>query len=138
MSDCCASSCTANNKPKKHCCPVNGKQYTEVAARTIMHHIKNAWQWQNKDQGYYFCEDPACDVVYFGEDDSVILKSQLHTTVGIKESSPDTLLCYCFGVTKADALINPRIKDYVVKMTKEGICSCETSNPSGRCCLKNF
>ncbi|MBI3188970.1 MAG: copper chaperone Copz family protein [Gammaproteobacteria bacterium] len=138
MTDCCTTSCNKTNTPKNHTCPANGKPYTEVAARTIMHHIKNAWQWQNKDQRYFFCDDPACEVVYFGEDDSTILKSQLHTRIGIKESSMDALLCYCFGITKADAINNPRIKDYVINMTKAGICSCETSNPSGRCCLKNF
>ncbi len=138
MTDCCTTSCNKTNTPKKHTCPANGKQYTEVAARTIMHHIKNAWQWQNKDQRYFFCDDPVCEVVYFGEDDSTILKPQLHTRVGIKESSMDALLCYCFGITKTDAINNPRIKDYVINMTKAGICSCETSNPSGRCCLKNF
>ena len=138
MSDCCASTCNTGNHPRKHPCPVCGKDNTEVSVQTIMHHIKQVWQWNSKNQGYYFCENPACDVVYFGEDNAVIPKSQLRTAVGIKESSPDTLLCYCFGVTRADVSNNPAIKDYVVKMTKEGVCSCETSNPSGRCCLKSF
>lgn len=137
MSDCCTSS-TTTIKSVKHCCPVNGKEYTEVSARTIMHHLKAAWQWQKQDQAYYFCEDPACDVVYFGEDNSVILTTHLRTAVGIKDPSPDSLLCYCFGITRADAMHNPQIRDYVINMTKNKLCSCETSNPSGRCCLKNF
>lgn len=138
MSDCCATSCNTHNHPKKLPCPICGKDNIEVSVQTIMHHIKQAWQWNTRNQGYYFCENPVCDVVYFGEDNSVIPKSQVRTTVGIKENSPDTLLCYCFGVTRIDVLNNPGIKDYVIKMTKDGICSCETSNPSGRCCLKTF
>ena len=94
--------------------------------------------WDNKDQRYFFCDDPNCDVVYFGEDKSVILKSQLRTKVGLKEATEDALLCYCFGVTKADGLSNPSIKNFVSAETKQGLCSCETSNPSGRCCLKDF
>jgi hypothetical protein len=26
----------------------------------------------------------------------------------------------------------------VMAQTKAGLCSCDTSNPSGRCCLKDF
>lgn len=138
MSDCCTTTNTIHSKPKKHLCPANGKPYAEVSAKTMMHHLQQTWQWQNKNQGYYFCDDPDCDVVYFGEDDSVINQSQLRTRVGIKQQSADSMLCYCFGVTKQDFIKNPNIKDYVITMTKTGICACETSNPSGRCCLKYF
>ena len=138
MSDCCSSSCSAAAPPKKHKCPVNGIEYAEVSARTIIHHIKNPWQWTEKKQGYYFCEDPNCDVVYFGEDGSVISRSEVRTAIGIKDKSSDSLVCYCFGVSKAEAISNPSIKDYVIQSTRIGLCSCETSNPSGRCCLKDF
>ena len=76
-------------------------------------------------------------MVYFGEDDSVITKDSLRTDVGIKENRADSMICYCFGVTKA-AATNPSIKEFVVKKTKENICECITRNPSGRCCLKDF
>jgi hypothetical protein len=87
---------------------------------------------------YFFCADPECDVVYFADDDSIITKSQLRTTVGVKESSNDTPACYCFGVTKADAISDPGIREYVMHQTKHAQCSCDVSNPSGRCCLKDF
>jgi hypothetical protein len=77
-------------------------------------------------------------VVYFGADDSVILQPQLRTTVGMKSSSELSLLCYCFGVSRADVASGNAIRDFVVAQTKLGLCSCETSNPSGRCCLKDF
>ena len=138
MSNCCSSSNCEKTLPKKHRCPANGNEYSEVSARTIAHHIHDAWSWQPTSKRYFFCDDPACDVVYFGDDGSTILKSQLRTRVGVKELSNDTLLCYCFGITKGDFLANPTTKDFVIAQTKARLCSCDTSNPSGRCCLKDF
>jgi len=47
-------------------------------------------------------------------------------------------VCYCFGVSRSDFRNDPATKDYVIAQTKAGLCSCDTSNPSGRCCLKDF
>ena len=137
MSDCCSSSCEAS-APRKHTCPVNGAEGVEVSLRTIFHHLKAPWAWAAQPQAYYFCSDPGCDVVYFGEDGSTLSKAEVRTTIGVKESSLDAPLCYCFGVSKSDALSDSSVKAFVVQKTKEGLCSCETSNPSGRCCLKDF
>jgi len=138
MSDCCSTTENKTAHPKKHCCPKNGIEYTEVSAKTISHHIKQAWLWNDKGLRYFFCSDPDCDIVYFGDDGSVISKTQLRTTVGVKEKSNDTPACYCFGVSKADAINNPSIRAYVMSQTKQAQCSCDVSNPSGRCCLKDF
>jgi hypothetical protein len=138
MSDSCCSSHCMNSNPVKYSCPVNGIEYPEVPVRTIAHHIKQSWLWKGKDQPYYFCDDPNCDVVYFGVDDSVILTSQMRTTVGVKDKSDEAMVCYCYGVTKADALNEQGIREFVIAQTKHKECSCETSNPSGRCCLKYF
>ncbi len=90
------------------------------------------------DQGYYFCTDPECNVVYFGEDNSVIEKALLRTQVGIKEQSENAQVCYCFGVTRAEATKTPQAKAFVLHETKQHACACETHNPSGRCCLSEF
>ena len=137
MADCCASSDITSAPRGKHRCQINGQMYSEVSARTIAHHVKQSWLMNRKRQRYFFCDDPDCEVVYFGEDGSTILKSQLRTAVGVKESSDNALLCYCFGIAKADAT-NPATREYVLQQTKLGLCSCESSNPSGRCCLKDF
>jgi len=137
MTNCCSSQNKELAHPKKYKCPVNGKSYNSVSSTTILHHINEPWNWHNKEQDYYFCEDPDCSVVYFGEDDSTINKSSLRTEVGIKENNSNSLICYCFGVTKS-ATASSSIKDFVVKSTKNKKCSCVTSNPSGRCCLKDF
>ena len=138
MSECCSSSCVTGNTPKKYRCPVNGREYAEVLSTTIIHHIKEPWNWHPKRQGYYFCDDPKCDVVYFGQDDSVIDKSALRTLVGIKERSKNSIVCYCFGVTTHEAATNPSTKAFVIGKTKEHVCACEARNPSGRCCLNDF
>jgi len=138
MADCCSSADGKTAHIRKHRCPANGIEYAEVSSRTIAHHIKHSWQWADNGRRYFFCDDPDCDVVYFADDDSVILKSQLRTKVGVKEAGDDALLCYCYGVTRNDALNNPGIRDFIVRETRLGRCACETSNPSGRCCLKDF
>jgi hypothetical protein len=138
MNSCCSASGCDNKHPRKHRCPVNGREYAEVSRRTIVHHINESWGWVATAERYYFCDDSECDVAYFGDDDSLILKSQLRTRIGVKEEGGDDLLCYCFGVSKAEFERKPAIKNFVVAQTKAGLCSCNTRNPSGRCCLKDF
>lgn len=138
MSDCCSKTENKTQHPKKQPCPSNGLEGTEVSAKTISHHISQPWLWQPKNIRYFFCEDPNCEIVYFGEDDSTITKAQLRTKVGVKELSNEGVACYCFDVSKIDALNNPAIREYVVSQTKQAQCACDVRNPSGRCCLKDF
>ena len=143
MSCCNDTSCDLTNTgsasiPKKLNCPANGKAYLSVEPRTISHHLKQPWKWQAIKQGYYFCSDPECDVVYFGEDGSMIKTSELRTVVGVKEMKPDSIICYCYGVTLGEAKSDPAIKDFVIQKTKLDECACDSRNPSGRCCLKDF
>jgi len=135
MSDCCSKN---KQKPKRHTCPESNKEYGEVPYKTILHHLKTPWNLALKEQGYYFCSATDCDVVYFGEDNSTIHKDQLRTKVGIKETSDDALICYCFDISRAAAQADKKIKAFVVEQTKKSLCSCTTHNPSGKCCLKDF
>jgi hypothetical protein len=137
MSDCCNSSKPASN-PGKHVCPVNGKLYSEVSLGTIMHHIHTPWLHSLKDQAYYFCDDPECDVVYFGLDNTTIITGSLRTIVGVKDQSDESPVCYCFGISRQQAINDSEAKAFVIEQTKNHTCSCATSNPSGRCCLKDF
>ncbi len=95
-----------------------------------------------KDDSWRFCPSQDCDVVYFTEQgDTRFTKSQLKVSVGVKESSGERPLCYCFGHSvgtikeefdakgRSDALDDIRAK------MKDPGCHCETSNPSGSCCL---
>ena len=138
MSDCCSLKKQVAQHPKRHVCPKNGKQYLEVPYGTVLHHAKTPWKLAPKEQAYYFCDDPNCDVVYFGSDDSAIRKDQLRTKVGVKETSDEVLICYCFGVSKSQAKSDKQAKAFVIAQTKRSLCSCTSFNPSGRCCLKDF
>lgn len=137
MSDCCNTE-TSTPAPRKRACPADGTVATEVKPETLLHHLKAPWAQELKPQKYYFCDDPDCDVVYFGEDDSLFCLDEIRGPVGQKLSGPDKLLCYCFGVSQSDYLHNPEVKDFVVAQTKAGSCACDHRNPSGRCCLKDF
>ena len=142
MSECCSADNTnQKNYPKKLHCPHHQTKCSEVSIKTILHHIKEPWSWDVKQQGYYFCNDPDCDVVYFGQDDSIISTSELRTSVGIKnlkDKTKNALICYCFGVDIEAAASNPEAKAFVARKTKEQTCECNIRNPSGRCCLKDF
>ena len=135
MSDCCSSGGTV---PKKYNCPACAQENLEVAVSTILQHIKKPWQWLAKDQGYYFCQNPQCAVVYFAQDNTLINTDALRTIVGIKAKTRDALICYCFGVSIDEAAHNPAAKAFVIEQTRQHTCACATRNPSGRCCLKDF
>jgi len=139
MSDCCVST-SEQAKPKtvKRKCPSCEQLCLDVPRKTILQHIKEPWRRELSEQDYYFCRTPACVVIYFSNDDKTINQSELRTRIGIKERADDALICYCFGVNKVDAATKKEVKDFVIKQTKESNCSCETTNPSGRCCLKDF
>jgi hypothetical protein len=111
---------------------------SEVSIRTIIHNIKEPWAWAPSAEHYYFCKNPECEVAYFGSDHSVVLKVQLRSSLMASEVGQWNLLCYCFGVSRHDLRQNPNIKDFIIAQTKSGACSCETRNPSGRCCLAEF
>ena len=150
MSDCCATSGESENenenesKPKtlKRECPACHQLCLNVQTKTILHHLKEAWNYDLSDENYFYCRTKSCDVVYFSNDgngnEKTLLKTDLRTAIGIKEQDDNTLICYCFGINKAEAVTDKKIKDFVIAQTKESNCTCETTNPSGRCCLKDF
>ncbi len=94
------------------------------------------------DTGWRFCDTTDCDVVYFSEEsDTAFTKSQLKVSVGVKETSSERPLCYCFKHSVATIKEELRttgnsaaLEDIRVKMKDLG-CHCETGNPSGICCL---
>ena len=138
MESCCSSSHSTENQPNKHRCPANGRTYSKVAPKTIRLHLKQPWKKELPDQGYYFCNDPHCDVVYFGQDNSVINQPEIRTAVGQKSTDENSTICYCFGVSQKMASEDSAIRAFIVEQTQSKRCACEARNPSGRCCLKDF
>jgi len=138
MSDCCSTEEQENKKKSKLECPKCEEKCILVSTKTILHHLVEPWTKVLPDERYYFCRNSKCEVVYFSEEQNVITTSEVRTDIGLKNNSENGLICFCFGVDKAEALNNPKAKKFVVKMTKESVCSCDTTNPSGRCCLGDF
>ena len=138
MNDCCSSSQRNAMPAHKRHCPECGTIGLNVSTRTMAHHMKEAWKWRPSAEHHYFCANPECDIVYFGDDDSLVSRLMLRTRVGVKDRGIEALLCHCFGISRGDFERNPSVRVFVVEQTQAGRCSCETSKPSRRCCLKDF
>ena len=138
MSDCCSTDPAGGGQDSRARCPANGVEYGRVPIRTILHHIKSPWTWQAPEGRFYFCDDPDCEVVYFGHSGAIIERSALRTAVGAKSSSADAMVCYCFGITRTDIAHEPATRSFVIAQTRRRICDCEVRNPAGRCCLGDF
>ena len=133
MSDCCSSSCDTKVQPNKLDCPACGEKCLSVSRKAMLQHIKQPWTYKFADTPYYYCGNPDCDAVYFSATNKIIHQTEIRTP-----KKDNDLICFCFGVTRSEATINKGIKDFVIQQTKHSMCSCETANPSGRCCLKDF
>lgn len=138
MNTCCSN--RHCDYPDKHVSPLNGRVYSAVNRRTVLHQVKTPWARDIPEQGYYFCTDPDCEVVYFGEDDRLLRRNDLRTAVGQKSQAPDRLLCYCFDIRESDARSDRAgaVRQFVIEHTRDGSCDCAVRKPSGRCCLKEF
>lgn len=135
--------CSRNSIPKgESLCPCSGTAGKPVHPATVQAMLKTSLRLQVRDDGYYFCGKPTCDIVYFSANGSqVFRKADLATRVGIKESQPPRPLCYCFGhsfesirdewLAKGHTTVIESIK---AQMKAEG-CRCKLTNPSGGCCL---
>ena len=95
---------------------------------------------QNIAEGdYAFCANRDCNSGYFSTSD-MILKTGLRAF----QTGQQAMLCHCFDISEAvyrTALADgtaEAMKAFVVQQTKDGLCACESRNPSGRCCLASF
>jgi hypothetical protein len=138
MSECCSSQKPSKKNSKKQNCPDCGQACQPVALQTIFHHISQPWTYSLEEGAYFFCHNPDCKIVYFGANDSTIEKNALRTLIGIKEVIDTAPICFCFGIDRQTAQSDSQAKAFVVEQTKNGVCSCSTHNPAGRCCLKDF
>lgn len=89
-----------------------------------------------------FCAGADCRVVYFAEGGgSIFTTDDLRMRIGLKEREDPIPLCYCFGFDEADVREEvartgrSAIPQRIAAMVEQGLCACETRNPSGACCL---
>lgn len=98
-----------------------------------------------RDEGYFFCDDPTCSVVYFSTDGSHRFYIQdIRERVYQKEpSSEDVLVCYCFRYTQGQIVREVQstgrstISEDITNNIIAGKCACDWRNPQGSCCIGN-
>ncbi|MBI4405979.1 MAG: hypothetical protein HY537_17600 [Deltaproteobacteria bacterium] len=140
MNDCC----TIKKPAMEFTCPRTGTKGTPVKNQLVHFKVQGKYQHLiDSKQAYRFCNDADCEVVYFGDGGSLILKEHLAEPVGIKEfgKAPDYPVCHCFNFKKSDIQSefekseNFTIPTQISVYIKEQLCACEVRNPSGKCCL---
>lgn len=140
MSECCSVKPT--EWPAVMTCPVTGRRSKQVNLLTVRSLVRQL-PLEMPPTAYYFCDDSACDVVYFPSNPQapVFRRADLSVRVGVKEKDDPIPVCYCFGYTRQDIWdeIRQTGKSTVAKQItaelKAGNCACEAKNPSGKCCL---
>ncbi|MDD5474237.1 MAG: hypothetical protein PHU34_08855 [Candidatus Methanoperedens sp.] len=141
MKSCCceigdSKDCTSVCKE----CSNTGKPVMEITLKSMVK--KPVLEAIGNPEGFYCCETPTCEVVYFNNEQQVYLhKQDVKVRVGIKETENPVPVCYCFGWTQKkifDQVMqqghSTAVREISAKI-KAGECACEIKNPSGRCCL---
>ena len=132
---------TSKQKP---ICPQCKKPGKKVELLTVRALIQKDYIDTILEEGYSFCANPDCVVVYYAaSSNGIIKKDRVKTRVGLKEKEEPRPVCYCFGTTVEDIHreIRETAKSTVEKDISDKIearlCHCEDANPEGRCCLGN-
>ena len=143
MSDCCSVKDPKTPAPPAVlACPVSGRRSKRVDGVTLKSMVRHLPFGMSPGQ-YYFCDDSACDIVYFSADPvaPIFSRGDLLVRVGVKEQSDPIQICYCIGITRTDIWDEIRktgkstIAERIRAEVKAGRCACEVKNPSGKCCL---
>ena len=135
MNICESSEVEDKNKSRKRQCPHCQNTSWPVAMRTLLHHVQFPWNKDIKEDDFFFCDNPRCEMAYFS-DDTQIEKVKLRAF----QPQQQAMLCYCFGISIAayqEALVNEQaepINTFILDNTRDGLCACEIKNPSSRCC----
>ena len=86
---------------------------------------------------YRFCATPDCPVVYFEEESNrQFTIEDLRIRVGVKAKVDPIPLCYCFGFNEShlrEEIVNTGdtiIPATISRLIGEGLCACDTHNPS--------
>lgn len=138
------SCCGAAIHSKGSVCPECKAEGSPVGVKTLMHLVKEEKRGVIGGGNYYFCASPDCPVVYYNAEDSVTFhKEDLIVKVGLKESKPPILVCYCSNITEENIREEIRktgrstASQKIRSEIKARSCACEINNPSGRCCLRD-
>lgn len=145
MSKCCSASNISSIKiNQKAICPECQSECKLVPLITLLHQLASPQNRSIKDQPFYFCSKPKCNVVYFGRTGNRYTLDELRSPIGQKQTELSRLICYCFDISEQVLLDDlddngaSTIKEFVKAQTQAKRCACDIRNPSGRCCLVDF
>lgn len=137
MSESCCS--ISYRPPATRSCPISDSRSKPVAWSTVAALAAGSVP---RRQYFWLCEDSDCDVVYFGEEGTLLGTSDVRVIPSFKGSpSQNDLVCYCFLYRRQDiedelkASGDTTIFDRITAEVKAENCACEVRNPSGQCCL---
>ncbi|KAA0220234.1 (2Fe-2S)-binding protein [candidate division KSB1 bacterium] len=128
--------------PAKAACPVSGTLSRKVQRRTMEHLLKLEKIDAIQKVQYYFCKEPACNVVYFSNENVPFFAiGDVAVKVFVKDRGAEAPVCYCFDWTRAH--IKQQISKTgkstaaleIAREIKAGNCACDIKNPKGECCL---
>jgi len=123
-------------------CENCGGQSRPVSRKTVLLMLKSELLEQAITGTYRFCSARDCPVVYFEEQGSHrFTTDDLRVRVGVKASTDPIPLCYFFGFAEShirDEISltgTTTIPERISRLIRQGLCACESCNPSGVCCL---
>lgn len=119
-------------------CPLTALPTMPVARSTVLGLVESV---DVPETPFGFCDVPTFQVVYVGANGVLIEKDQLKVRVGIKECSDPKPVCYCWNFDEHQIIKDfqqhgrSTIRSYIQDQVRAGHCHCESTNPSGHCCL---
>jgi Zinc binding domain len=123
-------------------CANCGGESRPVSRKTVLLMLKPEVLAEATTGMYSFCSAPDCPIVYFAAEGSqVFTTDDLRVLVGLKAKTDPIPLCYCFGfdekhVREEISLTGATtVPQTISGLIREGLCACESRNPSGVCCL---
>jgi Zinc binding domain len=122
-------------------CLTCNQQARPVSRKTVLLMLKPELLEQATSVGYRLCGTKDCPVVYFADESRHFRVDDLRVRVGLKVKSDPIPLCYCFGFDEAHLRDEITVKgcttipERISKLIREGLCTCDTRNPAGVCCL---
>lgn len=126
-------------------CPVSNTVGHKVKQVTLGNHLRLEHWAMAWEEGFYFCSDANCPVVYYNNARSrYFTPDEIRSRVGIKAGDPPVPVCYCMNVTEAQILEEIQVKrccdslEDIKQYTKARTGKlCHVTNPAGKCCGKH-
>lgn len=143
IADDCRAVAPVQTQTTSQTCPVCGTKGKSVDTQIVKAMLDVSLATLKTD-GYRFCRNESCQVVYYGVGDDVYTEDDLREQVHQKHpDAADVFVCYCFrhtpGSIQRELLLSgtSTVVEQVNAGIQAGQCACEIRNPQGSCCLGN-